>query len=400
MNTYGTKQHWIPAAVLGRFRDSQSKAKKRVRENEIIIRRRGQIGLSVNKAGAICFKKGLYDINPQTAKMYGLEPQSTTDQWDYEEGLTEIIDALVKGADLIDLDYFVHVLVPYASGLFMRGLDYGERQENIDVIRYLWDKNTILTDNTVFSRIIHLQRILAIVLGAEWTLYEASPRGQFIQSDMGFCPASDHGKRCWIVPLDPKLVILIKPKKKHCIANYREINDMQGNRSASWVVCFRRGKLNDEQMLQVNENILEHSFRICIGDGLRSFKDYSYEPLSEEKNNYLISIGAELENSLEVSERVEHEFEWYTVSRIAAERLSPDKAKEIQWNRPYRGSYPGRWRPFMPFLPENLKLSPSGLCIKDNRLILSLRETVPFSSLKCSNTFESNMAQIQELVNR
>ena len=96
MNTYGTKQHWIPAAVLGRFRDSQSKAKKRVRENEIIIRRRGQIGLSVNKAGAICFKKGLYDINPQTAKMYGLEPQSTTDQWDYEEGLTEIIDALVK----------------------------------------------------------------------------------------------------------------------------------------------------------------------------------------------------------------------------------------------------------------------------------------------------------------
>ena len=50
MNTYGTKQHWIPAAVLGRFRDSQSKAKKRVRENEIIIRRRGQIGLSVNKA--------------------------------------------------------------------------------------------------------------------------------------------------------------------------------------------------------------------------------------------------------------------------------------------------------------------------------------------------------------
>ena len=109
---------------------------------------------------------------------------------------------------------------------------------------------------------------------------------------MGFCPASDHGKRCWIVPLDPKLVILIKPKKKHCIANYREINDMQGNRSASWVVCFRRGKLNDEQMLQVNENILEHSFRICIGDGLRSFKDYSYEPLSEEKNNYSISIGA------------------------------------------------------------------------------------------------------------
>ena len=68
MNTYGTKQHWIPAAVLGRFRDSQSKAKKRVRENEIIIRRRGQIGLSVNKAGAICFKKGLYDINPQTAR--------------------------------------------------------------------------------------------------------------------------------------------------------------------------------------------------------------------------------------------------------------------------------------------------------------------------------------------
>lgn len=114
----------------------------------------------------------------------------------------------------------------------------------------------------------------------------------------------------------------------------------------------------------------------------------------------LTKIGAELENSLEVSERVEHEFEWYTVSRIAAERLSPDKAKEIQWNRPYRGSYPGRWRPFMPFLPENLKLSPSGLCIKDNRLILSLRETVPFSSLKCSNTFESNMAQIQELVNR
>ena len=150
MNTYGTKQHWIPAAVLGRFRDSQSKAKKRVRENEIIIRRRGQIGLSVNKAGAICFKKGLYDINPQTVKMYGLEPQSTTDQWDYEEGLTEIIDALVKGADLIDLDCFVHVLVPYVSGLFMRGLDYGERQENIDVIRYLRDKNTILTDNTVF----------------------------------------------------------------------------------------------------------------------------------------------------------------------------------------------------------------------------------------------------------
>ena len=56
----------------------------------------------------------------------------------------------MKGADLIDFDLFVHVLVPYASGLFMRGLDYGERQENIDVIRYLRDKNTILTDNTGF----------------------------------------------------------------------------------------------------------------------------------------------------------------------------------------------------------------------------------------------------------
>ena len=181
--------------------------------------------------------------------MYGLEPQSTTDQWDYEEGLTEIIDALVKGADLIDLDYFVHVLVPYASGLFMRGLDYGERQENIDVIRYLRDKNTILTDNTVFSRIIHLQRILAIVLGAEWTLYEASPRGSSFKVIWDLSSVGSW-QRCWIVPLDPKLVILIKPKKKHCIANYREINDMQGNRSASWVVCFRRGKLNDEQMFK------------------------------------------------------------------------------------------------------------------------------------------------------
>lgn len=76
-------------------------------------------------------------------------------------------------------------------------------------------------------------------------------------------------------------------------------------------------------MLQVNENILEHSFRICIGDGLRSFKDYSYEPLSEEKNNYLISIGAELENSLEVSERVEHEFEWYTCFTYRRRKIIP-----------------------------------------------------------------------------
>ena len=92
---------------------------------------------------------------------------------------------------------------------------------------------------------------------------------------------------------------------------------------------------------------------------------------------------------------VEHEFEWYGLSRIAAEQMSPTKAARLTKNRPYDGGYPNHWKPRMPIIADNLTFFDSGVSVKKRKLFLDLTVKDDFESHITDSAFKSNLNQIQ-----
>ena len=100
-------------------------------------------------------------------------------------------------------------------------------------------------------------------------------------------------------------------------------------------------------------------------------------------------------SSFTVHEMVEHEFEWYGLSRIATEHMSPTMAVRLTKNRPYYGSYPKHWKPQMPMVAVNLTFFDSGVIIKKRKLYLDLSETDDFEKHFHQDALDINTRETQ-----
>lgn len=294
----------------------------------------------------------------------------TIDNWEYENHLTGTLDNIENNNLYPELDTFMHVLVPYVAGLFFRGPDYELRRQTVPA-SFSFGKEWS-DDNINGSRMMTLQRILAIVTAAKWCYFTTAPGTSLILPDIGLCRAHDKNQPVWIVPVGPTSLFEIKLRKKGHIANY-----MPGKRV--WTPVLGIGSLTSEQVTELNREMQRQSFDQCFAQNPQLFDtDYPNKSVMEKKarGNDIMNIDSYFSSE----ELIAHEFEWYSIARIAAEHLSPTNAKKFVPNRPeiYMGK--DRWNPPMTMLPSNLTPFKSGITICGRKMFLELHAPKDFDS--------------------
>lgn len=350
MTTEGTKQHYLPACIIGRFSFEQE---KRLRERRVFVLGRGKNKIFTQKPENLCMRRGMYDL-----REYG----GTIDEWQYEDQLPDVLKKIENNI-FPELDTFIHVLVPYVTCLFMRGVDYELRQENIQEIRKLQSDGLISEDNVNGSRMMHLQRLLAIVAAAQWTYRKTE--GSLILPDTGLCIGHNGDKPAWLVPVGPNSLFEITPRKIGRIASWDASNK-------AWLPRWKFGSLNKGEVSELNVELQRQAYEWCFSDDEGLFT-LPYKKLSKSKKASLMENVMRIDQCLTTHERVAHEFEWYSLSVIAAGHLSPLKVSRMNLN--HFTYYPDkdRWTPSMPMFPDNLKPFKSGIHVDGRKLVLDLR---------------------------
>lgn len=372
--TRGTKQHFLPACIIGRFSADENRLS---RKRHVQVLRRGASHPYLAKASTLCEVNGLYDGDSFRG--------GTIDQWDYEQNLTYLFNRMKLGGSP-GLDYYVHDLIPYAAGLFMRGPDFQNRLKRRLASSGI-DMGLISEDNVNVDRLFELQRLLSILLAAEWSCLHTPYGMRFVLGDLGLCRTTIEGESAWVAPIDPELALMIRARKKGHIADYR-------SRDHLWIARVEHLQLHEEATERVNRNTMRQSQHLCIAEQPTDFID-ELTDRDQDDNVAAAETAFGITSSFTVHEMVEHEFEWYGLSRIAAEHMSPRKASRLTKNRPYCGSYPKHWKPQMPMVAQNLTFFDSGVTIRKSKLFLDLSETDTFDSHFNQDAFDINIRQAQ-----
>ncbi|WP_034252241.1 hypothetical protein [Bifidobacterium crudilactis] len=325
----------------------------------------------------MCASNGIYDVK-------GFE-NGTIDQWDYEEYLPSLFDALKMGCSTT-LDGFVHSLVPFVTCLFVRGPDFEQRM-NARMFSGKIESSVFSRDNANADRVFEIQRLLSIMLVSDWSCLHSPENRSFVLGDLGITQTDIEGRPAWIVPVDPSLAIMIRPRKKGQIATFNQEHHM-------WLYKIRHLQLHEGALRRVNQSSMSQCQDLCMALSRQDF----IGPLPERSLKDKLAESTEafgLASYFSVNEMIEHEFEWYGLSLIAARNLSPTMAKRLTKNRPYRDLNLNRWMPQMPMIPENIRFFDSGVSIEKRKMILDLSETDDFEKHLCEGVLQTNIRQMQ-----
>ena len=356
-NTRGTRQHYLPACIIGRFSDRTSGA---LRKRTVYVMRRGQKEIFTQKAEALCWKKGMYDFRQYSG---------TIDNWQYEDHLTATLDNL-ENRKYPEMETFVHVLVPYVTGLFLRGPDYELRRNFVLDNCFTKARNT--SDDVNGSRAMTLQRVLSVILTAEWCYRTVESGTRLLLPDTGLCRCRYRSQPAWVVPVSSSSLFEIRLRKRGCIAHYMP-------EYKAWVPMLKVGVLTSEEVSDLNSEMQRQSFTQCFAQCPEVF-DADYPNLSASQTLILSNSVMDIETFFSTEELISHEFEWYSVARISADHLSPTNARKIFLNRPNLYMGIDRWSPPMVMLPSNLKPFRSGIKIRGRKMFLDLHAPRDFKS--------------------
>ncbi len=177
------RHHYIPAAYLGRFSWVTT---GRPRKRPLYVARVGVDKIFCRSAEDLACKEGLYNLPGSEATWLG----EHIDAWDYEGRLPQALDNLRDSGDSINADTWLHTLVPFITGLFVRGPDRNDGLNN-------------------FGRIVEFQELLAPVMAARWTVVHLPPGDELIASDRGFGGVTLGGQVGIIVPCDPQTALVL-----------------------------------------------------------------------------------------------------------------------------------------------------------------------------------------------
>lgn len=176
------KDHFIPAALLGRFSDAQS---GRLRDRELRIVSKHTTPRTA-RATAVGYKKGLYDVDRDAFTT--TQGRAIDNLWEaYEPKLPAVLDALIEGT--LTASDWIGVLVPFVAANFARDRSYASRvderleRQGTDDLRadfpWIFDKT-----NLNLNRVVEMNRFAARAIMCEWYVYEAD--GDLVIPDVGF----------------------------------------------------------------------------------------------------------------------------------------------------------------------------------------------------------------------
>lgn len=192
----GTKQHWLPAAVLGGF--SVETQRPSLRNRRLHVLRRGHAEPFVAAPTKLAYRVGLYDMSGEHFAS-GLPGGSLDATWAaYERRLPNAFHEVHRSERYLSFEVWMKALVPYIAGLTVRAPSYGEAIQGAMI---------------QFSRWVEQTRMLALLMCCDWVHLVAPPDTPFIINDRGFSWAVVSEQRVGIVvPVLPTSALLILPR--------------------------------------------------------------------------------------------------------------------------------------------------------------------------------------------
>lgn len=210
------RDHFIPAAFLGRFSSDEGHPSRRRR---LTVLRPQSLRPHHARAETIGSVKYLYDVDFDTSiSQYGAHFVDAL--WgEYEARLPTALDMLAEGT--CDLDHWINVLVPFVASLLVRDRWYSERLANAHRRdnAELGLEDFILDDtNLNLNRIIGRNRFMGRLLVSEWGVSETSH--DLCTSDLGYAFVVDqvgHEGTAWdrvsvLVPVSRRTLLVIRPE--------------------------------------------------------------------------------------------------------------------------------------------------------------------------------------------
>jgi tetratricopeptide (TPR) repeat protein len=202
------RHHYLPASFLALFSlDSETIPS---RNRKLIIGDLKQNNLFSDTAEDVGCIKNLYHLFE-----VGTKPELIENLWaQYETSLPSAIAQLI-GATL-DGETWARILVPFVTGLFVRGPDF-ENRFNRRIKAY--GIEAVSKDNTNGARLLEFQRLLAPVITAKWIVIRVNGDGHLITNDLGYAPYANPptGDRGIAIPLGLRHVLAISPLSERTI---------------------------------------------------------------------------------------------------------------------------------------------------------------------------------------
>lgn len=353
------KDHYLPAGFIGRFSSDTTGAYRDRRLWTYNVK----AGKTLNTtASAIGYKKGLYN----------LRDGRTVDKWDYEGPLNRVLDDIANSKD-VTLDDWVHIAVPFITGLFVRGKEFNERYENMPMMKEFMKSGMVNPDNTNGSRIMRLQRQLSPVMAARWVvLHNSDPKNPIISNDLGLVLTQDAstGAVGWAIPLDPKTVLGIFPQKIRHIARYD---------GATWYANIEHLSPPATMFKGMSEQIARASREFIFGARESDVNANKKHTGVEAEEKMPIIMERPWAQMFSREELVAHEAEWQTVAGLANLNLSPDEVLKHEFSLEDL-DIENKWSPPIVLFPTNLTPFPSGVGVRGKDLVLVLELLDDFES--------------------
>lgn len=203
-STWGTNQHFIPAAHLGRF---SWETQDRLRKRRVWTRDSRAPRSFPRRAEDLARQIGLYDFNDNS-----MGRCRTADiAWGYESTLPQAIEQLVDAGSPMDGEVWTSTLVPFVAALFIRGPNFKDLFEARFPPDFLSAAIRSREDNATAARLIELQQLLAPVMTAQWTVLHFSRSIELVTSDTGWATATTPVGDSYVVPLDRHTVLAVTP---------------------------------------------------------------------------------------------------------------------------------------------------------------------------------------------
>ncbi len=190
----GRRDHFLPAAYLGRFSDVLT---GRARRRPLYVADRRTSSTFTQSAENIACRPGLYDLPGPSDGWLG----EHIDMWGYEVGLPAALDGLAVRDAHLDAGIWLQNLVPFVAGLFSRGPDLNRGQNNQ-------------------ARIMAFQEMLAPVMASRWTVLHY-PNGHIVTNERGLAPIDTPVGHGIAVPLDRSSVLLLTRCTRRRVATHR-----------------------------------------------------------------------------------------------------------------------------------------------------------------------------------
>lgn len=373
------KDHYIPAAYIGRF---SGKSKGRARERPIAVYNVRSKTIRTVKASSIGARKGMYKLVEGDRDESQLNDD--IDNWAaYETSIPRVLDQICN-REGISLDDWVHVAVPFVTGLFVRGREFDTRYESRPGMAESMQKGDVLRAAIINGgRALEMCRLLAPVMAARWTIIRGPSHCRLISNDRGLAATQDRntGQLGWVVPLDKNTALGIFPQTERVLARWT---------GTDWTAHLVHGELSPSDTF----DDLNRKLATCCNEFIYGCSEALMKPLRKHAVKQVDPEWLMEFNWAQISrqQRVAHERDWYTVSKIAATNMPPDNVRDYDFSD--RMGANDRWSPPIYWIPSNLSSFPPGISVSRSSLKLTLDLLDDFDDhiLRCPPPHEDTAA--------